>query len=92
MCFIGISYCYLAVDKLSPKKPSAKKTKVGKEVKEVIEPEMNQKKISTIFEETITTNPDDFLDTDRDLDTLTSAYYQSSPITSIDVFSKNDYM
>ena len=32
---------YLSGDKLAPKKPSARKTKLGKEVKEVIKPEIN---------------------------------------------------
>ena len=51
-----------------PKKPSARKIKVGKEVKEVIEPEVNRAKFSTKVEETISTNSDDFLDADRDLE------------------------
>ena len=55
-------------DKLPPRKPSARKAKVGKEVKEVIEPEIKRARFSMIIEETISTNPDNFLDADRDLE------------------------
>ena len=51
-------------DKLPTRKPSARKTKVRKEV---IDPEIKRARFSTIVEETILTNPDDFLDADRDL-------------------------
>ena len=37
---------------------------VGKEVKEVIEPEIKRERFSTIVEETISINPDGFLDPD----------------------------
>ena len=53
---------------MPPRKPSARKRKVGKEVKEVIEPEIKRERFSTIVEETISTNPDGFLDADRDLE------------------------
>ena len=55
-------------EKLPPRKPSARKRKVGKEVKEVIEPEIKRARFSTIVEEIISTNPDGFLDADRDLE------------------------
>ena len=55
-------------DKLPPRKPSARKAKVGKEVKEVIEPEIKRARFSMIIEETISTNPDNVLDADRDLE------------------------
>ena len=41
----------LSVDKLPPQKPSTRKTKVGKEVKEAIQPEMKRAKFSIIVEE-----------------------------------------
>ena len=53
---------------MPPRKPSARKRKVGKEVKEVIEPEIKPERFSTIVEETISTNPNGFLDPDRDLE------------------------
>ena len=55
-------------DKLPPQKPSARKTKVNKEVKEVIEPEIKRARFYTIIKETVSTNPDDFLDADSDLE------------------------
>ena len=53
---------------MPPREPSTRKTKVGKDVTEVIEPEIKQARFSTIVEETISTNPDDFLHADRDLE------------------------
>ena len=50
------------------RKPSARKTKICKEVKEVLEPEIKQARFSTIVEETISTNPDDFMDAGRGLE------------------------
>ena len=57
-------------NKLPPRKPSARKTKVGKEGKVIIEPEIKRARFSTIIEETISTNPNDFLDADRDFDNI----------------------
>ena len=42
--------------------------KKDKDVKDVIEPETKRAKFSTIVEETILTNPEDFLHADTDLD------------------------
>ena len=53
---------------MPPRKPSSRKTIVGEEVKEVIESEIKWARFFTIVEETITTNPDDFLHADRDLE------------------------
>ena len=55
-------------DELPPRKPTARNAKVGKEVKEVIEPEIKRARFSMITEETVSTNPDNFLDADRDLE------------------------
>ena len=55
-------------DKFPPRKPSVRKTKVGEEVKEVIEPEIKPARFSTIIEETISTNPDGLLGADKDLE------------------------
>ena len=53
---------------MPPRKPSARKREVGKDVKEVIDTEIKRARFSTIVEETISTNPDDFLHADRDLE------------------------
>ena len=45
------SLCVSLVDKLPPQKPSTRKTKVGKEVKEAIQPEIKRAKFSIIVEE-----------------------------------------
>ena len=44
---------------MPPREPSTRKTKVGKDVTEVIEPEIKRARFSTIVEETISTNPDE---------------------------------
>ena len=67
MCFIIVSQCYLSANKLPNRKPRARKTKVGKEVKEVMEPSIKRAEFSTTVEENISTNSDDFLDADIDL-------------------------
>ena len=68
LCVFHCSFLsYLSGDILAPKKPSARKTKLGKEVKEVIEPEIKRARFSTLVEKTISTYSVDFLDADRDL-------------------------
>ena len=62
-------------------------TKVSKEVKEVIQPEINQAEFSTIVQETISTSPDDFLDTDRELEYI---YFGSDTENETDSDSKSD--
>ena len=62
-------------------------TKVGKEVKEVIQPEINQAEFSTIVQETISTSPDDFLDTDRELEYI---YFGSDTENETDSDSESD--
>ena len=47
---------------MPPLKPS--------DVKDVIEPETKRARFSTIVEKTISTNPEDFLHADRDLDCI----------------------
>ena len=68
LCVFHCSFLsYLSGDILAPKKPSARKTKLGKEVKEVIEPEIKRARFSTLVEKTISTYSVDFLDADRDM-------------------------
>ena len=57
----------MSANKLPNRKPRARKTKVGKEVKEVMEPSIKRAKFSTTVEENISTNSDGFLDADIDL-------------------------
>ena len=57
----------MSANKLPNRKPRAGKTKVGKEVKEVMEPSIKRAKFSTTVEENISTNSDGFLDADIDL-------------------------
>ena len=53
LCVFRCSFLsYLSGDKLAPKKPSARKTKLGKEVKEVIKPEIKRARFSTLVEKT----------------------------------------
>ena len=72
---------------MPPRKPAARKTKVGREVKEVIEPEIKRARFSTIVEETISTKPDDFLDTDRNLEYI---YFGSDTESETDSNSYSD--
>ena len=74
-------------DTLPSRKPSARKTKVGKEVKEVIEHEIKRERFFTIIEETISANPDDFLDSDRDLEYI---YFGSDTESETDSDSDSD--
>ena len=81
------SLCVLSVDKLPPQKPSTRKTKVGKEVKEAIQPEIQRAKFSIIVEEPISTKPDCFLDADRDLEYI---YFGSDTESETDTYSDSD--
>ena len=81
------SLCVSLVDKLPPQKPSTRKTKVGKEVKEAIQPEIKRAKLSIIVEEPISRNPDCFLDADRDLEHI---YFGSDTESETDTYSDSD--
>ena len=72
---------------MPPREPSTRKTKVGKDVTEVIEPEIKRARFSTIVEETISTNPDDFLHADRDLEYI---YFGSDTESEKDSDSDSD--
>ena len=66
-------------------KPSSRKTIVDEEVKEVAKSEIKRARFFTIVEETITTNPDDFLLADSDLEHI---YFGSDTESETD--STND--
>ena len=89
LCVFHCSFLsYLSGDILAPKKPSARKTKLGKEVKEVIEPEIKRARFSTLVEETISTYPGGFLDADRDLKYI---YFGSITIFFFNIFLPQYY-
>ena len=69
-------------DKLLPEEPSAKKTKAGKKVKEVIKPEIKRAAV----EEMTSTNPYDFLTVDKDLDYI---YFGSNTESETDSYSNS---
>ena len=68
VCFIVVSYVICQEINCHPESRMLERQKSVKEVKEVIEPEIKRARFSTIVEETISTNPDDFLDADRVLE------------------------
>ena len=89
LCVFHCSFLsYLSGDILAPKKPSARKTKLGKEVKEVIEPEIKRARFSTLVEKTISTYSVDFLDADRDLKYI---YFGSITIFFFNIFLPQYY-
>ena len=89
LCVFHCSFLsYLSGDILAPKKPSARKTKLGKEVKEVIEPEIKRARFSTLVEKTISTYSGDFLDAVRDLKHI---YFGSITIFWLNIFLPQYY-
>ena len=65
-----------------PEEPSARKTKAGKKVKEVIKPEIKRAAV----EETTSINPYDFLTADKDLDYI---YFGSNTESETDSYSNS---